>query len=62
MSLVGGFLQKFNKYGGAAFPAVYDLLHQVQYRQEQWGSEYRTSLVFEWLKVVRLWNGRLFKW
>ena len=27
----------------------------------QWGSEYRTSLVFEWLKVVRSPNGPLFE-
>ena len=27
----------------------------------QWGSEYRTSLVFEWSKVVRLPNCPLFK-
>ena len=27
----------------------------------QWGSEYQTSLVFEWLKVVRSPNGLLFE-
>ena len=27
----------------------------------QWGSEYRTCLVFEWSKVVRSPNGPLFK-
>ena len=28
----------------------------------QWGSEYRTSLVFEWSKVVRSSNGPFFEW
>ena len=27
----------------------------------QWGSEYQTSLVVKWLRVVRLSNGLLFK-
>ena len=30
--------------------------------QVQWGSEYRTSLVFKWSKVVRWSNGLTFKW
>ena len=30
--------------------------------QLQWGSEYRTSLVFKWSKVVQKLNGPLFEW
>ena len=33
----------------------------TKFRPMQWGSEYRTSLVFEWLKVERLPNGLVFE-
>ena len=30
--------------------------------QVQWGSEYWARQVFEWLKIVRLRTGLVFKW
>ena len=34
----------------------------TNYYRIQWGSEYQTSLVFEWSKVVRSWNSLLLEW
>ena len=42
------------------FRAKYDIFNKSLYIQ--WGSEYKTSLVFEWSKTVCLMNGSVTNW